>query len=184
MLTATMGEQLALKDELPDASELPVVRTLAALVGAPAKTVRAHYRRGEPAHVGELGTTNGVFLAIEPLSDAKIASAVLRALASPIGRTLAPWKGKSFAADGGFGKNILYGFKAFGFRVEEGASALDGKPTTVLRYGARGTKNPPGVRLIVDELRRVGDGVAIGPMLLSIGKRPPIVVAWFGLETR
>ena len=106
-------------------------------------------------------------------------------LLRPVMRALAtdalPWRGKTFDHGGNSGVNVVFGKGLFRFHAEVGPSSVDGAPTLILRYGEPSYKNPWPVRAIVDELRSVGSGVAIGPAFFT-NKGERSLMLWFGLQ--
>lgn len=155
---------------------VPQVGALADLVGAHPDALLQIYRSGRPADPAELGDSpRGLFLAPIPGAD-------LFLLTRPIMRALAkgwlPWQGKAFDHGGNAGQNVIFGQKMVRFHAEVAPSALDGNPSLILSYEGHG--NPWPIRAIRDELRTVGDGVAVGPAFLVAGEPRPLF--WFGLE--
>jgi hypothetical protein len=151
------------------------VTTLASLVGAHPDTLRKLFGEGRPADPAELGdVTRGVLLSIAAAEDVFLAvRPIVRALSS--GPT--PWKGKTFDHGGNSGQNLILGKPRFRFRAEVAPSAIDGQPALRLLYADPAFANPWPVRDLIDELRSIGPGMAIGPVLLQ-GR----VLGWFGLE--
>lgn len=150
------------------------VEVLSDLVGAHPHVLETIFRAGRAADPAELGAApRGRLLAIAPGSELFLAArSVVRALSGDH----FPWRGKVFDHGGNSGQNVVFGQRLFRFRAEVLPSAIDGGPALALHYGgAHG--NPWPVRVLRDELRTVGQGVAIGPALLS-GR----VILWFGLE--
>ncbi|MBI4705251.1 MAG: hypothetical protein HY744_29435 [Deltaproteobacteria bacterium] len=151
-------------------------RSLDAFVGAHPAALREIYGAGTPADPAELGAdSRGRLLALEPLAGAFL---VTRRVVVGAGRVL-PWQGKAFDPDGAGGHNRVLGRRVLRFRCEPGPSELDGRPTLLLRYD--GVGNPWPISALVDELRRVGDGVAIGPASLLAGRATRLLF-WWGLE--
>lgn len=151
------------------------VTALAALVGAHPDALHKLFGEGRPADPAELGdVTRGLLLAVAAAEDIFLAvRPIVRALAS--GPT--PWKGVTFDHGGNSGQNLVLGKPRFRFRAEVAPSALDGKPALRLLYADPAFANPWFVRDVIDELRSVGPGVAIGPVLLH-GR----TLGWIGLE--
>ncbi len=147
------------------------VRSLESLVGAHPDAMRDIYESGAPLDPTELGEVNGQLLSVDGLADTFMLTQPLVKLASK----LDPWRGKRFERGGTAGKDMLLNLKAFRFRCEIGASALDSKDTLRLSYDGLG--NPWPVRDTLCELRRVGDTTAIGPTW--VGSR---LLLWWGLE--
>ena len=87
------------------------------------------------------------------------------------------WRGKTFDHGGNSGQNLILGKPRFRFRAEVAPSALDALPALRLLYADPAFANPWPVRDLVDEIRGIAPGMAIGPVLLS-GR----VLGWFGLE--
>jgi hypothetical protein len=151
------------------------VPSLSFLVGAHPDALVAIYREGRATDPAELGDApRGRLLAINPGGE-------LFLLTRPLVRALAkgalPWRGKVFDHGGASGQNVVFGRKVLRFAAEVGPSAIDGRPALLLDYARPAHENPWPVRAIRDELRTVGDGIAIGPALHGV--RP---LFWFGLE--
>lgn len=152
--------------------------SLSELVSAHPAALRALYATGSPTQPAELGphprgrllslSGDPVFLLLRPL---------VRALASDG----FPWKGKVFHPESSSGENIVLGKPIARFHTEVGKSEIDGAPTLLLRYGEPSFNNPWPVRAIVDELRTISNGIAIGPAFLS-NKGIRHCILWFGLE--
>jgi len=151
------------------------VESLSLLVGAHPDALEKIYGRGRATDPAELGDApRGRLLALERGADLfLITRPLLRALASD----LFPWRGKVFDHGGNSGQNVVLGQKVLRFQADVGSSAIDGRPALVLDYAAHA--NPWPVRALRDELRTVGDGIAIGPALIVGSSRP---LFWFGLE--
>jgi len=156
--------------------------SLAPLVGAHPDALRALFAKGraaDPAELGDhphgrllaFGEGEGVFLALRPI-------------VRVVSHSLLPWEGKTFDHGGNSGKSVILGRQVFRFHAEVAASALDGQPALVLSHAEPAHKNPWPVRAIVEELRAVGDGVAIGPVWLRGASASPRLLGWFGLEAR
>jgi hypothetical protein len=156
------------------------VYTLSSLVGGHPEALRTIYETGRPAETAELGDSpRGRLLALGPSENVFMAvRPIVRALATDA----LPWKGKVFDHGGNSGQNVVFGRRAFRFHVEVGPSNIDGKPTLLLNYGDAAYKNPWPVRAIVDELRAISPGVAIGPAFFLRAGRAPELFLWFGLE--
>ncbi len=156
------------------------VQSLDSLVGGHPDALRDIYEAGSPADPGELGDEpRGRLLAVQPLAPV---FALTRPLVRLVARHLLPWKGKDFETGGTAGRNRVLWWQLFRFHCEVETSALDGEPALVLRYDGLG--NPWPLPHVVDELRRVGEGIAIGPASVALGGDPPRVLAWWGLTTR
>ena len=131
----------------------------------------------DPAELGD--APRGRLLALVPGAEVYMAiRPLMRALASD----LLPWRGKVFDHGGNSGQNVVLGRKVFRFQVEVCPSVLDQRPALVLTYDAEAHGNPWILRVIRDELRTVGPGVAIGPAILMTRARAPRPLFWFGLE--
>lgn len=161
------------------------------LVGAHPSALRDIYASGSVTDPLDLGDApRGRLLALAPTEE-------IHFLVRPLVRALAsgamPWRGKVFDGMGG-GANVVLGQRLGAFRHEPGASMIDGRPALLLRYDAQ----PWPLRAVVDELRTIGDGIAIGPALFtgssgssdssgftSVGgsaRLAPSVLLWFGLS--
>lgn len=150
------------------------------LLGGHPGALRTIYEAGLAASPSELvGSWSGRLLVLERGRDvASLMRPIFQAL-----RGGAPlWQGKTFFADA-TGVNHVLGQKLVRLGVEEALSELDGAPTLVLRYDLPRHRNPWPFRNVRDELRMIGDGLALGPALFSAteGGRPEVVF-WFGLQ--
>jgi hypothetical protein len=155
------------------------VRTLSELVGAHPDALRTIYGRGRPADPADLGDMpRGRILALGPGAEAFM---LLRPIVRALATDALPWRGKTFDHGGNSGVNVVFGKDLFRFHTEVGPSSIDGEPTLVLRYGEPSYKNPWPVRAIIDELRSVGSGVAIGPAFFT-NKGERHLMLWFGLQ--
>lgn len=156
------------------------VAALDELVGAHPDALRSIFVSGRPTDPAELGDApRGRILALGPGVEVfMLMRPILRALATDA----LPWKGKVFDHGGNSGQNLVFGKQAFRFHAEVGPSALDGSPALLLRYGVAAYKNPWPVRDIVDELRTVAPGIAMGPAFLQTGEQR--LLLWFGLEKK
>jgi hypothetical protein len=151
------------------------VTTLAPLVGAHPDALQKLFSEGRPADPAELGdVTRGLLLTVAAAEEVFLAA---RPLVRALSAGPTPWKGTTFDHGGNSGQNLILGKPRFRFRAEVAPSALDGKPALRLLYADPAFANPWLVRDVVDELRSVGLGVAIGPVLLR-GR----TLGWFGLE--
>ena len=178
MTTTSPAESPRTDRKRPSARETPVHFTLDELVGAHPLALRDIYASGEPALPDDFGAgARGRLLAVERLGD-------VHALTSPavafVARRLVPWQGKVFESGGTAGANRVLGRSIFRFRCEAGASLIDGAPTLFLRYDGLG--NPYPISHVVDELRAVGRGLAIGPAFLE-SKGGHALLFWWGLES-
>jgi len=158
--------------------------SLSVLVGAHPDALREMFGRAAAADPAELGDApQGRLLALIPGADLFLLTRpILRALAGGggggEGASRFPWRGKSFDHGGNSGQNLVLGQRLFRFRAEVAPSLLDGRPALVLDYGAHG--NPWPVRSFVDELRKVGEGIALGQAIFR-GAGGPRPLFWFGL---
>lgn len=155
------------------------VGSLRELSGAHPEALRAIYGAGSPTDPADLGDEpRGLLLAPDGGADVFLA---VRPLARALGGAFVPWKGKVFDHGGNGGANRVLGRRVARFRAERADSVIDGAPTLALRYDAPAFGNPWPLRVVVDELRTVGDGIAIGPALVPFrGALRPLF--WFGLE--
>ena len=153
------------------------VASLDSLVGAHPLALRDIYDAGEacdPAAFRE--GSRGLLLSFDLWRETFM-------LARPIVRGLSrilPWKGKVFESGGTSGANQVLNWQLFRFRSEVTESRLDGKPTLMISYD--GLDNPWPVADFVDELRKVGDDVYIGPAY-TMSHGEPRVLFWWGLTT-
>ncbi len=155
------------------------IDSLSSLVGAHPEALGSLFSNGRAADPGELGDApRGRLLALVPGAELYMATRpLIRALATD----MLPWRGKVFDHGGNSGQNVVLGRKVFRFQAEVGPSALDQKPALVLTYDAEAYANPWFVRVLRDELRTVGPGIAIGPAIL-VASGTPRPLFWFGLE--
>ena len=165
-------------ESLPRTAFAPI-SSLRSLVGAHPDALARLFAAGRPADPADLGDAprgyllapargGDVFLAFRPL---------LRALSGG----LLPWRGKTFDHGGNSGQNVVLGKRMLRFQSEVGPSRLDGRPALILTYDLPVHGNPWPIRAIRDELRSVGQGVAVGPAIAGAGGAP---LLWFGLEAR
>jgi hypothetical protein len=155
--------------------------SLSELVGAHPNALRLFYEAGRVADPAVFGASpRGRILALEAGQDIFL---VLRRLFQIADTDRSPWQGKVFEPSGSAGQNVVFGRRTASFRVEHADSVIDGKPTLLLRYDDPADKNPWPIRAIRDELRSVGQGLAIGPFLFVQGPTSR-VVGWWGLERR
>jgi hypothetical protein len=151
------------------------VRSLESLVGTHPDALRDIYGAGAPADPTTFsGLLRGRLLAVEAFSLSEIF--LLARPAVRLGSQLLPWDGKRFESGGTSGCDVFLGRDALRFRCELGDSKLDGEPTLVMTFDGLG--NPSMFDNTLDELRKVGDRVLIGPGSQS-GRK---VDVWFGLE--
>lgn len=153
------------------------VHSLATLVGAHPASLRHIYESGAPADPAALGDApSGKLLAIEPAAELFL---LTRPIVRAVANHLVPWRGKTFDHGGNSGQNVVFGKKVVRFRAEVGPSEIDGQPTLALRYDGFG--NPWPVSAIFDELRMIGEGIALGNAYLVAGGRKHLLL-WWGLE--
>ena len=159
---------------------LPKVATIDSLRAAHPEALRDLYARGEVADPASMklsaGLADGAFLTFEPLRGAYLFT---RPAVAMLSRYMVGWRGKVFERGGTAGANLIFGRKLFRFHCEVEASRLDGNPTLTLRYDNLGNRWP--VKNIVDELRRVGDHVCIGPASLELDGKQHLLF-WWGLQ--
>lgn len=152
------------------------VTSLDALVGAHPDALRDFYEQGRPCDPARVGRAEGLVLGVAGLAEAHAATGPLvRAVA----RHFSLWKGKAFESGGTSGANVFLGRRALRFRSEVAPSLLDGQPTLALRYD--GLDNPWPASRLADELREVGPGVVLGPLLWLGGDGRAQPVVWWGL---
>lgn len=114
--------------------------------------------------------------------------AALRAIASLARSPGFAWAGKSFQAvdrETGTGINrvrLAGRHRLFPFRTLFGPWVIDGRPCVVLDYDD--ADNPGLIRSIHDEVREVAPGLYLGPACWKRQGRSPLVLLWFGLDTR
>jgi hypothetical protein len=151
------------------------VPTLDALVGAHPGMLQKLFREGGAADPGELGEpTRGLLLSVAAADVVFLAiRPVLRALSSgPM-----PWKGVVFDHGGNSGQNLILGKPRLRFRAEVAPSGIDTRPALRLLYENPVFGNPWPVRDVVGELRSIGPGLALGPVLFH-----GHILGWFGLS--
>lgn len=97
------------------------------------------------------------------------------------------WEGKSFATPRGAAEGVginrirWFGRRAvFPFRTYPTASVVDGKPCFAIDYDI--PQNPPRVRPIYDEVRRVDSGLYLGRGMKRSSRGAPRLVLWFALD--
>jgi hypothetical protein len=155
------------------------VASLDTLVGAHPDALRKIFGAGKPTDPAELGDApRGRLLALAHGADLYLA---LRPIVRAIADHLLPWEGKTFDHGGNSGQNVVLGRKLLRFRAEVGPSQLDGRPALLLRYDSPAYGNPWPARVVKDELRTVGKGIAIGPAIVDVAGAP-VPLVWFGLE--
>lgn len=154
------------------------IASLDALVGAHPDALSDFYAAGRACDPTTMTIQRGVVLAFQPLAPAH---ALTRPLVTAIVRHLMPWRGKAFESGGTAGANLFYGGKSLRFHGEVIASALDGRPTFSMKYDGLG--NPWPAANVIEELREVGPGTHVGPLLWrgSDGSTKPLL--WLGLES-
>lgn len=155
------------------------VTHLDTLIGAHPDALRRIYGAGKPADPAELGDTpRGRLLAVQVATPVHM---VARRLVTALASDRLPWKGSEFDHGGNSGTNVIVGRNMHRFRTQLMPSEIDGEPTLALLYGEKAHRNPWPVRAIKDELRSIGSGLAIGPMLMEWQGRWHHLL-WFGLE--
>ncbi len=158
------------------ARRMATVDAVETLVGAHPVALRDLYQEGTPVDATLLGGEHPArLLAVEPLEPAFFITRALVRGASEI----MPWRGKRFESGGTAGRDLILGRPAFRFRCEVGPSALDGRPTLRLAYD--GLKNPWPVSTRVDEMRRVGETIAVGVTSIAPTGRPRVTY-WWGMD--
>lgn len=159
-------------------SPAPCPHSLSELVSAHPDALRAIFCNGKPTDPAELGPNpRGRLLAFAGAS----AFFLLRPLVQALSTDVFPWKGKSFDSSTHSGGNRVFGKEVARFHSELGISAVDGAPALILRYGEPSFHHRWPLRAMVDELRTVGEGIAIGPAFFS-NKGERHLLLWFGLE--
>jgi hypothetical protein len=153
-------------------------KSLDDLVGAHPDVLREVYAEGRPLDPREVGeNARGRVLAVDPWAEGyEFTRPLVRAVDGWL-----PWRGTSFDHGGNSGRNRMLGRLWFRFRSELGPSVIDAAPTLVLRYDHPAHGNPWPFSEVVDELRAVGPGVALGLARLEIRGRIRVLL-WFGLE--
>lgn len=150
------------------------------LIGGHPEALRALFKAGKATDPAELGPApRGRLLTLEPTREFHF---LVRPIVQALGRGFLPWEGKTFDLDG-TGDNLVLGRKTARFTFDTRASEVDGEPALVLRYDDPGHGHPWPLRNVQDELRTIGEGLAIGPALFAAaagGERK--VILWFGLE--
>lgn len=153
--------------------------SLDSLIAAHPDALEQIYAAGRPADPAELGDTpRGRLLAFHPTAGVHLAT---RPLVSALASDWMPWKGNEFDHGGNSGTNVVFGSKICRFKAQLAPSEVDGMPTLALTYGEKAFRNPWPVSAIKDELRTVGNGFAIGPVLMKWKDRWRILL-WFGLS--
>lgn len=131
---------------------------------------------------GLAGHPRGRMLSVRRL-DAGLRAAAVQRLAAA---TFFPWGGKSFSGVGeaGHGANRVHlggRHQLFPFHTRVAPSVIDGRPSIHLDYERR--DNPAFIRAIHDEVREVDGGLYLGPAMWK-SANGPVLVLWFGLDTR
>ena len=154
------------------------VTSLESLVGAHPEALRKIFGTGRPADPAALGEApRGYLLAFDRGGDVFLA---VRPFLRGLSTGLLPWRGKTFDHGGNSGQNVLLGKKLLRFQAEVGPSELDGLPALILTYHAPAHQNPWPFRLVRDELRMAGPGIALGPAIVPV-MGAPVPLLWFGL---
>jgi hypothetical protein len=150
------------------------------LAGGHPDALRDLFMAGRPTDPTELGPSpRGRLLSLEPTRGIHF---LVRPLVVAIGQSGLLWQGKTFDPDG-TGANVVLGRQTARFVFETEPSLIDGAKALVLRYDSPLHDNPWPLRNVRDELRTVGDGIAIGPVCFSaVAHDERKVIAWFGLE--
>ena len=157
------------------------VTSLDALVGAHPDALRSIYKAGRVTDPVELGDApRGALLSFSERNELFL---LTRPLLRALDQGILPWKGKTFDHGGSSGQNLLFGKPVLRFHAEAGPSALDSRPSLVLRYDTPGHDNPWPFGSMVEELRTVGQGIAIGPTMIAMGGGAAVLL-WFGLAAR
>ena len=162
----------------PRARAMATIASLDTLIGAHPEALADYYATGSPADPSAIGTGHGRILALESLASTHAAT---RPLIVALARHLSPWSGKTFESGGTAGANLVFGKRLARFHGEVAPSLLDGAPTLLMRHDGLG--NPWPLRNMVDELRQIGPGVAIGPLLWPSVSRAVKPILWWGLST-
>lgn len=157
---------------------MATITALDTLVGAHPVALGDLYATGTPADTFTLGDARGSILAFEASASTH---AALRPLVVGLSRHLSPWRGKSFESGGTLGSNLLFGKRLAAFRGDVAPSLLDGEPTLRMRYDGLGLHWP--FNRMLDELRQISPGVAIGPLLWRTGADSATPLLWWGLST-
>ncbi|MSP23723.1 MAG: hypothetical protein EXR75_00880 [Myxococcales bacterium] len=162
------------------------VPSLDALVGAHPDALRDLFDTGRMADATELATVAdttklaeaaGRVLAFEGLANVHaLTGSFVRAIANH----LVPWRGGAFDAGGTTGRHLLFGRSATRFRCEPEPSNLDGRTALVFRHDGVGNLWP--ATSFVCELRRVDEGVLIGPGFRRASKDKLALAFWWGIE--
>lgn len=150
------------------------------LLGGHPAALRAIFESGRAPSPDELvGSWRGLFLAAEP---AREVATLMRPIFQVFHGGSPIWSGKTFFADA-TGVNHVLGRRAVRLGVESGFSELDGAPAAIFRYDLPQHGNPWPIRNVRDELRMIGDHLALGHgMFSATAGAPRRVLAWFGLE--
>jgi len=158
------------------ARRMATIESLDVLVGAHPVALRDLYAEGNPVDATSLGGERAArLLAFEPLEAAFFLTRRLVRVASGI----VPWQGKHFESGGTAGRDLVLGKRAFRFRCEVGPSSLDGRPTLRLAYD--GLKNPWPISTRIDEMRRIGETIAIGVTSLAPAGSSKVTY-WWGMD--
>lgn len=157
---------------------LAKVPSLDWLLGAHPDALRDLFLSGTPTDPADFaGDARGLILAVERFADTHV---LMRPLVKLVSSRMNPWQGIRFSSGGTSGQNLVLGRRAFRFRCELASSALDGQPALVMCYDGLGNRWP--VSHLVDELRDVGEGIAIGPTSLAT-RRGLTLLSWWGITS-
>lgn len=160
------------------APQMARIESLGSLVGAHPDALRDYFASGAASDSTELrGALRGRVLGFDALSEAHV---LTRPLVRALSRHLMPWQGKLFESGGTAGADRVFGLALLRFRCEVEPSLLDDRPALVLHYDD--LDNPWPFDRLRAELRRVGDGIHIGPALAETAAGPRTLL-WWGLQT-
>jgi hypothetical protein len=159
------------------------VRSLTTLVAAHPRALQSLFHAGSLAEPREVGEAPGARLL--SIADGTNLFFGLRGTIRLVSSLLSPkaWTGKVFDHGGNSGRDVFFGKKLFRFHAEVGPSLFDGQPALILSYREPGYHNPWPFRSIRNELRMVGEGIAIGPSLVERAGAPTVLF-WFGLQAK
>lgn len=150
------------------------VQSIDTLVGAHPDSLRDIYESGSAYDPTANREMESRLLAIDALQGAYM---LTRPLVVKAARSWLPWRGTRFESGGTAGEQLLAAGRRWRFSTTAAPSRLDGVPTLRLCYANLG--NPGWVAGLEQELRYVGDQVAIGPVFRGSSSVP---IAWTGLS--
>lgn len=173
MTSDTAGSTTRAKKRSARRRQIAHIPSLSLLVGAHPEGLRDIYQAGKPFDPCGVAEASPRLLAIDSLQPAFM-------LTRPLVRQLSqwlPWRSTRFESGGTAGEQQLLAGRRLRFSASAHASRVDGADTLTLRFAA--LDNPSWLAGLEQELRQVGDAVAMGPLYRAGGTQP---IAWTGLS--